>query len=222
MTKINFELEQNLLLTRADDYVGLIDTGAPFSVGNPLALSSLGIAQSSKAPTPDLSAVSESLNHPVDAIIGNDRLLRGNVYVDYASRVMELGDASAPDGGYRYLLRMCNGIPATRVVIDGVEVPVIIDTGASMTMVDAELFGNRPIVDKDDGYNPMTGFFSTDIGEVTVRIGRDELEVRAGRLSGGLAQILRSIGIRAILGGNLLTLTNLYLDANGKEARFYP
>lgn len=182
----------------------LLDTGAPLSFGNgaltlleqpiPLLDTALGV-------TPEY--IAGKVGTRVDALLGTDVLGRLYFEVDCAAGTCTFDDQATAFDGSRVPLVSMLGTPVAVVCIGGVEVRLVVDTGAQCGYLrDSYLQGRRPLGPRDD-FHPILGDYTTELFEVPVTLGDLSLRLAFGAMPPGVALMMDMANTDGVLGTDL-------------------
>ncbi len=147
------------------------------------------------------------LNRPLDGVLGMDslkgkvlKLTRDSVQCDWEAP----GHNGAP-------LEYVDGIPCVEIRINEIRGRALIKTGMGASYVSEELISTDKYTRSMDDVHPIYGWFSVRLFANHFRLGDKSYFAEVAQLPRGF-EPLRSIGVDAILGADLLHRFDMILD----------
>lgn len=174
----------HILMRGGRGRLALLDTGSPMSIGRG---EQYRIAGQTWDPSTGMSSVldaaSEHIGRRVDWLFGHDFFAANRVVIDWPARQAYLleRDASSPQG-LSIPIELVMGVPVVTGRSANGTVRAVIDSGASLSYVPADVVkGLTPTGRRKDFY-PGFGEFETDVWRVRAEIGGRRLTISAGIL----------------------------------------
>ena len=199
------EAVNGYLIARIDDKAVLIDTGAPVSVGHGEQWYFLNKVHQ---PGKDYLGVTteyltKMVGHRVDLLLGMDILGEFHVTIDLARNHLRISPVSMLQGGTRLHLGTMQGVPVCKGRLDGQELQLFVDTGSKLSYLEHKLVQQFTPAGREKDFYPGAGEFETDIYEVSMQIGKEQVRLRCGVLPALLEKAVLLTGTRGILGAEL-------------------
>lgn len=199
-------VDGHIIVTSEDGKICLIDTGAPYSVGNaefvmfagdryPLQSTFLGKA-ADELPGP--------IGVRIDVLMGADILNRYDMLIDPVRQVLELSNEEQGADGEVLPVELLSGVPMLEAQVGGKRIKVFFDTGAPVSYAREEILRTFPQVGMADDYYFTCGAFQTTIHRVPVTLGSRSLVLDVGVLPPDLQSALLAVGVEGILGTAIL------------------
>ncbi len=216
----SLDTRNDLVIALMDDKRILIDTGSPgsFSNGSPIKFLE-------KEVTPDggamlgmvsIDSVNEFLEHPVDALFGGDLLGDHPFKIDFNGKTITFfTEGYSDEGGTTIPLQVTMGGVVFPMGLNGREVSAVLDTGAHYSYVTENEPETKNFTREIEDFNPMTGRFTSKMGEVSVTVAGRDLVFDFGTLSGMLGMLLSMIGASTVVGAVLLKQFDVLVDYKG-------
>ena len=216
---MNVFLRHGVACVELEGFTIILDTGSPVSLGDGSTYSIEGIACKTQESLLLYSweKVKESIPFEVAALIGTDQLgqLPFNLNIGDASFewIPPLTDGSA--------LTRIMGVPVVDVSCNGKEEKFFLDTGASFTYVvdQSLLLGLEKFADIED-FHPFIGKFTTPVYEADVVFDGVQVVSNVGVLPGLLAMSMTPLGIKGIIGTDILRQGGLAMDLDNQLFQF--
>jgi len=216
MISLKFEKVNSHIVVDHEGLNMLIDTGLMVSIADkPIDFIDRKYSALNSVMGVNIDMISKLAGFKIDAIIGLDILSNYKLRIRWNDGFLDFGQ-DVPDGKIVQKLSydICVIFP---IKIDGIKTSGILDTGASISYVSDELVKNKTIINQKEDFYPLIGKFTTSIYEIPVSIyGRKTINLEFGILPGMLkivhGIVMSSIGIKAILGTQLLTKYNCTID----------
>ncbi len=211
MTNFTYPLDtrNDLVIALVGDKRVLIDTGSPQSFGKQAPINFLG-----EEVTPDGSAmmgmasiesVNEFLENPVDALFGGDMIGDHPFRIDFTNKTITfLAEGYSEEGGAVVPLNVTMGGLVFNMGLNGREVSAVLDTGAHYSYLTENQPETAGFTREIEDFTPMTGRFTSRMGEVPVVLAGKELVFEFGILSGMLGGLLSMLGASGVVGAALL------------------
>lgn len=193
------------LIARIEDKAVLIDTGAPVSVGNGERWYFLNKVHQ---PGKDYLGVTteyltKMVGHRVDLLLGMDILGEFHVTIDLARNHLRISPVSMLQGGVRLHLETMQGVPVCKGRLDGQEIQLFVDTGSKFSYLGHKLVEKFTPAGREKDFFPGAGEFETDVYEVPIQIGKEQVGLRCGVLPKLIEKAVLLTGTRGIIGAEL-------------------
>jgi hypothetical protein len=196
------ELQSDHLLLRLPGGCWILDTGSPRSFGDrrTLTLAEKSFDVSSNLMGLNAEALSDLSGISVRGLIGTDILNEFDILFDVQAGQVTFSDLPLNTEGKSFPIEFVMGVPTTNLQIQGREVAMVFDTGATFSYwqgPELDSFSEKEIR-KD--YFPGVGEFEVKTFHVPVTLGNLEFHLVCGRLPEMLGLTLSLIGVEGILG----------------------
>ena len=190
----------------------LLDTGAPFSVGDE-AITIAGVPFPAEQCYMGVtgSLLTDIIGTPIEGMIGADILQHFNLGI-YAAEGMVQFDQQRPTGNTVIPLQDFMGIPIVHVSIGGRVRRLYFDTGAQVSCLMADYLEDVSPEGRHESFYPLLGKFTTDAYTLDVEIGGRSCPLRFGKLPEDLRPVLEAGRVEGILGTELLRYFDLNLS----------
>ncbi|HUR00750.1 MAG TPA: DUF6569 family protein, partial [Gemmatimonadaceae bacterium] len=174
----------HILLRGGHGRLALLDTGSPVSIGRG---SEYTIAGRSYNPSTGmhsvLDAAGEHIGRRVEWLFGHDFFADNRVLIDWRSRVARILSPSAViSDGLSIPIELVMGVPVVRGRSGTKRISAVIDSGASLSYVPADVVEGLTPVGKRKDFYPGFGEFETDVWRIRADIGGRRLLINAGIL----------------------------------------
>ncbi len=191
-------VERHHLFVERDGRRELVDTGSPLSL-----------------PAAELGPARDRVGVPFDRLLGMDELGLAPFRIDLPGRRLELGTPHvAVDGSFA--VTSSAGVPRLAVRTAGRELLALLDTGAPITYLPAEVLPTGPPCGHYEDFLPGFGIpFRTGLYRVELEVGGRRIRTPAGTLPAGIQTTLEAFGAKGILGMPVLRRVALSLDLEG-------
>jgi hypothetical protein len=175
----------HILLRGGHGRLALLDTGSPVSIGRGAEYRVAGqVFDPSDAMQSVLDAVGEHIGRRVDWLLGHDFFAANRVVIDWRARQTHVlfGRSITDSRGFTIPIELVMGVPVVTGRSTHGRVRAVIDSGASLSYVPANVVqGLTPIGKRSDFY-PGFGEFETDVWRVRAEIGGRRITISAGIL----------------------------------------
>lgn len=203
------DTRDDLVIALVNDKRVLIDTGSPASFGKEAPINFLGeefvLNESAMMGMANIGSVNEFLKNPVDALLGGDKIGDHPFRIDFMNRTITFfTDGYSEDGGTVIPLSVTMGGIVFKMGMNGREVSAVLDTCAHYSYLTEDEPETANFVREIEDFNPMTGRFTSRMGEVNVTVAGADSVFEFGILSGMLGSLLSMIGATAVVGATLL------------------
>jgi len=183
---------------------GLLDTGAPVSIG-PGTLECNGqrvrLLRQGFGVSPEY--LSEKVGTRIDALVGTDVLATHYFEVDYAGATCTFATERPELAGHRIPLDHFLRTPIADAVVDSQPARMIVDTGAQFGYIAKEFVaGRRPLETRHD-FHPTLGDFTTEVHQLPITVGGRTMSLLFGVMPRGLEEMLGMIRTQGIIGTDL-------------------
>jgi hypothetical protein len=174
----------HILLRGGHGRLALLDTGSPVSIGRGAEYRVAG--QSFNPPTgmqSVLDSAGQHIGREVQWLFGHDFFAANRIVIDWRARQAHiLGRAEPAPQGLAIPIEIVMGVPVVTGRSSRGRVRAVIDSGASLSYVPADVVqGLTPIGKRSDFY-PGFGEFETDVWRVRAEIGGRRITISAGIL----------------------------------------
>ena len=162
----------------------LLDTGSPMSIGRGAEYRVAGqVFNPLTGMQSVLDAAGEHIGREIHWLFGHDFFAANRVVIDWrARRAHILGATQGPVSGLAIPIELVMGVPVVTGRSNRGRVRAVIDSGASLSYVPADVVeGLTPIGKRKDFY-PGFGEFETDVWRVRADIGGRRIVISAGIL----------------------------------------
>ena len=157
-----------------------------------------------------MDSIADPVGYPLDLVIGMDLLRHFSVKFSVASREIVLGDKCG-EAGEMLEVGSWFGVPTVPMVVDGLTLEAIFDTGAPTSYLPASLVRGHEFVERRTDFYPLKGTFVVDVFKVPVKVGSLEKHLEIAAMEGVMADMLESNGMPGILGTDVLRYTDITL-----------
>jgi hypothetical protein len=174
----------HILLRGGHGRLALLDTGSPVSIGRGAEYCVAGqVFNPSDAMQSVLDAAGMHIGRRVEWLLGHDFFADNRVVIDWPARKAHiLGRNNPQPHGLAIPIDLVMGVPVVTGRSSRGRVRAVIDSGASLSYVPADVVqGLTPIGKRSDFY-PGFGEFETDVWRVRAEIGGRRLTISAGIL----------------------------------------
>jgi hypothetical protein len=174
----------HILLRGGRGRLALLDTGSPMSIGRGDEYRVAGqVFNPSTAMQSVLDAAGDHIGRKVDWLFGHDFFASNRVLIDWPSRQVRILGANEPTPrGFAIPIELVMGVPAVTGRSSHGTVRAIIDSGASLSYVPANVVQGLTPVGKRSDFYPGFGEFETDVFRVRTEIGGRFINISAGVL----------------------------------------
>lgn len=205
--KLSIEKKHPIIITDEGMRL-LVDTGSPITMSRPFRLCGK-LMHGGPIFVDDIRRLSK-LN--INGILGLDVLEKYHVVIDYPNQQIVFSNKPLGIKGERLPINRWLGTIGFSAHINGHLRNALLDTGAPISYVNADLVEGYEIVGNDKDFYPGFGTFDVELRNVALRIGNaEEMEIKAGVLPGALAIAATVVG-QAIIGYDLLSKAQVELD----------
>lgn len=215
------EVEEYLVF-EVGGQVFLVDTGSPVSLSLQAAFEFLGkeYRKADSIAGYDIENISRLLGKDIDVLLGMDILSEYVAEVDYNNRKIAFGNAPS---GTDYPINMrLNKILSSYLTlpltVSGEELPIIFDTGASIAYLDSSLTGGKIPSGKKEDFHTLVDRFVTPLYDMRVGDPLD-IEVQFGNLPKRMEMVLGMVGIKGIIGFDILKNFKTCIDLPSSTLR---
>ena len=220
MKKVSLEYEQGHLFL-SDNLGGyfIVDTGSPTTVYESQKLDFLGRLYDVSTSYSGLNVSSlrnfipNTTKHIV-GLLGND-ILRDYDWLEFNVQegVACFGNGEAPGRQNSFHFRDFMGVLMINIRVDGVNMRVILDSGAMLSYIKPSISNAWNSVGMKQDFHPLVGLFQTPHFIQSIELQGKVIDVNWGNLPAGLLSGLLSNGIvDAILGVDLFAQATVLLD----------
>lgn len=206
--KLSIEKKHPIIITDEGMRL-LVDTGSPITMARPFEL--CGHLMTG-GPTALVGTIRNLSGLNVDGLIGLDILKRYHVVIDYPNGQILFSKQPIGIRGERLPMNRMLGTIGFDADINGRPCKVILDTGAQISYVNADLVEGDEPVGHDTDFYPALGSFDVELHKVALGIGdAGGMVITAGVLPGLLECLTSFIG-QSIIGYDLLSKAQVELD----------
>jgi hypothetical protein len=205
---MRFEMVDGHVIIEYDGRRVLLDTGSPASLGPTGTWQFCGVpvtlADGGLGITP--AQIGEWVGTRVDVLLGADVLsrLRFTIDLDEDGSGGHVRFERPAAAGPSIDLAEFMGIPIATVTVGDEPVRAIVDIGAKLSYLDAQMAAAFAVTGSERDFYPGIGAFRTDVRVVPIEIAGCTVELRCGVLPDSLRMTLAMADTRAILGTELL------------------
>ena len=201
-----YKLVDGHIIVQHDNKQLLIDTGAPYRVGDssPLALAGGSYSMQSRYIGISPASLSQSVGTPVNALVGADILNRYDILIDPIAQRFTLTEDELPLAGASLGLDSFMGIPIVEARVGKDTVRMFFDTGAKLSYLDPERTNAFPSVRTESDFYPGVGDFSTNAYDIPIALATENVVLRVGNLPERLQMTLMMADTSGILGTAIL------------------
>jgi hypothetical protein len=174
----------HILLRGGRGRLAILDTGSPMSIGRGAEYRVAGqVFNPSTAMQSVLDAAGDHIGRKVDWLFGHDFFASNRVLIDWPARQVRILGANEPTPrGFAIPIELVMGVPAVTGRSSHGTVRAIIDSGASLSYVPANVVQGLTPVGKRSDFYPGFGEFETDVFRVRTEIGGRFINISAGVL----------------------------------------
>jgi hypothetical protein len=174
----------HILLRGGRGRLAILDTGSPMSIGRGAEYRVAGqVFNPSTAMQSALDAAGDHIGRKVDWLFGHDFFASNRVLIDWPARQVRILGANEPTPrGFAIPIELVMGVPAVTGRSSHGTVRAIIDSGASLSYVPANVVQGLTPVGKRSDFYPGFGEFETDVFRVRTEIGGRFINISAGVL----------------------------------------
>lgn len=212
MTEYTLEIDNGHLLLYLDNYVGLIDTGAPNSFGNTSTLKLydkeytipkfyFGIT---------VEKIGKFIHRDIDFVIGMDILSKYDVLFTNESLILHPSKSLKIENQTN--MKNIMGIPIILIKVDGTKVNSIFDTGAKISYIQNHLISNKKCIKNFNDFHPFSGEFETKVYKFDIEIDQIKMEIEAGDTDDLPDIVKMSVMNNCIIGSSILDNYNVYMS----------
>lgn len=206
MLRCPLEMPGGHPIIRHDDHTLLLDTGSPVSMGRRPTYRFLDreIPVLRRYQGMTMEQWSESVGVNVDALLGCDVLGRYAVAIDPAAgHVVFDEDPPRPCSGVAPLGTVA-GMPVVEVGLAVRKLRLLFHTGATLSCLrEVDIRALRCVGVARD-YYPGQGEFTTELRQVTLMFGDQQVSLECGLLPSAIEHALRPVDVHGIVGTDLL------------------
>ena len=198
-----FEIREDIMIGIFNEKAFLIDTGAPMSFGRcDVEVESESFEVASDYMGVGIEAISEKVNFDLDGLMGADILNEFTFTIHWHEQTIEF--AESPVLGEGIELEEVMGLPYIADVTCGDQTfTCYVDTGASITHINAIGADHGEFAGTHDDFHPSFGDFTTSIHECSLALGGSTFKARVGQLPEGADMLLGMLGVDGVLGSDL-------------------
>jgi hypothetical protein len=199
-------VDGHIIVTSEDGKICLIDTGAPYSVGNAEVVMFAGGRHPLK---PDfLGKAADELPGPIgvriDVLIGVDILNRYDMLIDPVRKVLVFSDEELAVEGEALPIEQAMGVPIVTADVGGTRLQMFFDTGAKISYVDEKTANAYPRAGTAQDFYVTIGPFQTSIHRIPMLLGSLTIDLECGTLPQSLQLSLAAAGAEGIVGNAIL------------------
>jgi hypothetical protein len=200
--KYPLELQRDHLLLRLPEGYWIVDTGSPQSFGDhrTVNLANKVFEVSSNLMGLDAKTLSGLSGIRVQGLIGTDILNEFDILFDVPAGEVTFSDLPLSNDGKSISIDFVMGVPTTNLEIQGREVAMVFDTGATFSYWQAPELDSFSEKEIRMDYFPGIGEFEVKTFHVPITLGDLEFQLECGRLPEMLGLTLSLIGVEGILG----------------------
>lgn len=196
------ELQRDHLLFRLPEGYWIVDTGSPQSFGEhrTVNLANKVFEVSPNLMGLDAKTLSGLSGICVQGLIGTDILNEFDILFDVPEGEVTFSDLPLNTEGKSFPIDFVMGVPTTNLEIQGRDVAVVFDTGATFSYWQDSALDSFPEKETRKDYFPGIGEFEVKTFHVPTTLGGLEFQLECGRLPEMLGLTLSLIGVDGILG----------------------
>jgi len=199
-----YEGNNGLIVIPVDGKNMLVDTGAPTTVYD----SYLGVS------VKELNVLSGTT---FDGILGMDQLSKSTLQL--TRNTIAIDEPMIPTLNEGVEMSDIMSVPTIEVEINGVICTALFDTGATSTYISTDMaITDKPMGEIEDFY-PMLGKFTSPLYKGQLSLAKQCIDMPLGSLPPELSLMLKTMGVSAILGIDILEHNSITLDF--VKNRFY-
>jgi hypothetical protein len=174
----------HILLRGGHGRLAILDTGSPMSIGRGAEYRVAGqVFNPSTAMQSVLEAAGNHIGRRVDWLFGHDFFAQNRVVIDWPARRARILNPDEPTPrGFGVPIELVMGVPAVTGRSSRGRVRAVIDSGAALSYVPADVVQGLTPVGKSTDFYPGFGEFETDVWRVRTEIGGRAITIRAGIL----------------------------------------
>jgi hypothetical protein len=174
----------HIMIHDSSSRLAILDTGSPVSIGRGSEYRIAGQTWNPPAAMESvLDTVGSHIGCRIDWLLGHDFFAANRVIVDWPSRqayVLGMNDSRAD--GNAVAMELVKGLPMVDAVTRRGPVRAIIDSGASLSYVPADVVSGLTPVGRQADFYPGFGEFETNVYRLRVEVGARLVDVTAGVL----------------------------------------
>lgn len=174
----------HILLRGGHGRLALLDTGSPVSIGRGAEYRIAGqVFNPSTAMQPVLDAAGQHIGRRVEWLFGHDFFAANRIVIDWRAHEARVLSSTTPaPTGVVIPIQLIMGVPVVTGRSSHGPVRAIIDSGASLSYVPADVVQGLTPIGKQSDFYPGFGEFETDVWRVRAEIGGRPLTISAGIL----------------------------------------
>jgi len=174
----------HILMRGGRGRLAILDTGSPVSIGRGAEYRVAGqVFNPSTAMQSVLDAAGNHIGRRIDWLFGHDFFAQNRVVIDWRARQVHIPGANEPTPrGFTIPVELVMGVPAVAGRSNRGRVRAVIDSGAALSYVPADVVQGLTPVGKQSDFYPGFGEFETDVWRVRAEIGGRSITIRAGIL----------------------------------------
>jgi hypothetical protein len=176
--------EGHIFIRGGHGRLALLDTGSPVSIGRGAEYTVAGRSfNPSSAMQAVLDTAGNHIGRRVEWLFGHDFFAENRVVIDWPGKKAHIlrPDTPAPSG-VSIPIELVMGVPVVTGHSSHGVVRAILDSGASLSYVPAEVVRNLAPTGRRKDFYPGLGEFETDVWRLRVEIGGQRLAISAGVL----------------------------------------
>ena len=213
MEKYSIDIDTDHIIAVIDRRRVLIDTGAPVSIGDRPEIVILGQTYSleNKLLGMDIRQISEQMNTEINALLGMDILSKFMFYISHGIKGMICSDyfINFTDKMQDVQINFNGTIPTLDLKIDGVDMKMILDTGAKLSYLNPSLLEGRKSLGRKEDFYAGVGAFTAEVYEVPAEIKGNKMGVHFSRPPEWLEKTLYLSRCNGILGSDIFRYFNV-------------
>lgn len=207
MEKYSIGISESHVIAIINNKRVLISTGTPISIGDMPEIMILGQVYKleNKYLGMDIKQISEHLRTDINAVLGMDILSKFIFYISHGIEAMICSDFFI---NFKESMReLPINIDAGQLILDvkiaGVDMKMILDTGAKLSFLNSSLLEGQKSFGKKDAFYPGAGSFTTEIFNMPIQLKEKVMAIPVGKLPDTIMTDLALRQCYGILGADI-------------------
>jgi hypothetical protein len=199
----------------------LLDTGSPVSIGSgSIHLGGTSVYMQDSFMGVTMEWLQEMVGTRFDALVGMNTLGRKRFMIDVHNEQVHFGIWSHQLTGLQHSFYTEMGIPLLDLKMDGLDCPMIFDTGAKISYLLEHIIAYEEPLEEIEDFYPGLGRFKTEVFETHLDLGDGDTFTEAAELPEDLGSLVELIGAAGILGNNTWNYGNVFLGGFERKIIF--
>lgn len=219
--RVSLTVDHGYLIAHLGGLRALVDTGSPVSFGDATNLVLDGVEHTLSPQLHSIDELRQQAGAAFDVLLGTDVLARHRFTLDTPRGELSFGEPA--DGAFVEQAGLIMGSPYLGIGVCGQEVPCILDTGSSISLLPSTTRWPGPPTGHRRDFVPGLGPFETPVRRCSARVLGQELDLEFGALPRSMEQLLLCLApARGLLGMEILQHGRLTFDLGRALVAFEP